>query len=92
MTVESRVHTGTPVIECNSPPAPIAVSAEVILPPDELDLARTGDADIGGPWTNWSASSGELLLPNLMAGLESPDSGQVRLDGLDLSTLGDAAP
>jgi hypothetical protein len=27
-----------------------------------------------------------------MAGLESPDSGQVRLDGLDLSTLGDPAP
>jgi len=33
MTVESLVHTGTPVIECNKPPAPIAVSAEVILPP-----------------------------------------------------------
>lgn len=50
------------------------------------------DADIGGPWTNWSASSGELPLLNLMAGLESPDSEQVRLDGLDLSTLGDPAP
>jgi len=58
--------------------------AAVALDGIDLDVARGEFVSLMGP-----SGSGKTTLLNVVAGLDTPDSGRVVLDGIDLGTLAD---
>jgi putative ABC transport system ATP-binding protein len=55
-----------------------------ILHPTSLQIARGSAVAITGP-----SGSGKSTLLGLMAGLDAPTSGRIRLDGVDITALGE---
>jgi putative ABC transport system ATP-binding protein len=57
-----------------------------ILQPTSLEIARGRSVAITGP-----SGSGKSTMLGLMAGLDAPTSGQILIDGIDITALGEEA-
>jgi len=57
-----------------------------ILKPTSLEIARGRSVAITGP-----SGSGKSTMLGLMAGLDAPTSGQILIDGVDITALGEEA-
>ncbi len=96
--LSSPAETSTPrTVDTASPPAPATIALEVAslgkrvpLPSGELTILEGIDFRIAAGDTVaivGASGSGKSTLLSLMAGLDTPSSGEVRLDGAPMSTL-----